>query len=509
MDEIYFMRESIYDMALINHLKDNEQYIQVINNNLEYDKANCCDIKKLIFFLHPGRALKIKYNNNLEIPVIDDDLLEFLKVRKEIYDKQGVFVINKILSFYTDVIYISHNKRKDLKLSFKSLSDYIILLKTISNNDYDRLKDMYLIPKIIDDICKSKIKDLNIIKHLIREDIKLIAYISEEFNQYDELINYMLDNNLIDVDYIFNNCNDTMKMDIDFICMMILNSPRAFRYFNHNLIDFAMIKKLVYNFYPNNEYRNFCSDPRFYKFFYKLEDDEIKKSEYVGKYDNKIVEIISKYIPLHKLKLGNDYLGLCPFHDDHNPSLRVSPKKGVWKCFSCGEGGNAVYFVRKYTSGGDSSLMQKSIYLYSKNMKNQFLYYLYSNLPNSLKHNKEIAKYFLSMDGCLIKLFPKELKYDSELTDIAIDNDITSFRYIMGNIDLKNKYLKKNVLLEYYSPNYEKSNKYREIANKYIHIPISDIADEIFGNDPFGELNAKLEAGEIGMEDIKIEIIVK
>ena len=118
MDEIYFMKESIYDMALVNHLKDNEQYIQVINNNLEYDKANCCDIKKLIFFLHPSRALKIKYNNNLEIPVIDDDLLEFLKVRKEIYDKQGVFVINKILSFYMDVIYISHNKRKDLKLSF-------------------------------------------------------------------------------------------------------------------------------------------------------------------------------------------------------------------------------------------------------------------------------------------------------------------------------------------------------------------------------------------------------
>ena len=46
-----------------------------------------------------------------------------------------------------------------------------------------------------------------------------------------------------------------------------------------------------------------------------------------------IVQIISEYIPLEKK--GNDFKGLCPFHNDNNPSLSVSPNKKVFKCFSC------------------------------------------------------------------------------------------------------------------------------------------------------------------------------
>ena len=44
-----------------------------------------------------------------------------------------------------------------------------------------------------------------------------------------------------------------------------------------------------------------------------------------------IVQIISEYIPLEKK--GNDFKGLCPFHNDNNPSLSVSPNKKVFKCF--------------------------------------------------------------------------------------------------------------------------------------------------------------------------------
>ncbi len=43
-------------------------------------------------------------------------------------------------------------------------------------------------------------------------------------------------------------------------------------------------------------------------------------------------------IELHKA--GNEYMGLCPFHDDQNPSLSVNPEKGVWHCFGCGKSGN-------------------------------------------------------------------------------------------------------------------------------------------------------------------------
>ena len=59
-----------------------------------------------------------------------------------------------------------------------------------------------------------------------------------------------------------------------------------------------------------------------------------------------IVEVISKYVPL--TKRGNNYFGICPFHDDHNPSMSVSPDKQMFKCFVCETGGNVFNFVSKY-----------------------------------------------------------------------------------------------------------------------------------------------------------------
>ena len=58
-----------------------------------------------------------------------------------------------------------------------------------------------------------------------------------------------------------------------------------------------------------------------------------------------IVNIISQYVKLEKK--GNNYIGLCPFHDDKNPSMSVSPQKKVFKCFSCGTAGDVVSFVSK------------------------------------------------------------------------------------------------------------------------------------------------------------------
>ena len=59
-----------------------------------------------------------------------------------------------------------------------------------------------------------------------------------------------------------------------------------------------------------------------------------------------IVDVISEYVLLRKA--GTSYKGLCPFHDDRTPSFSVSPAKGVYKCFSCGEAGNVVNFIMKH-----------------------------------------------------------------------------------------------------------------------------------------------------------------
>lgn len=59
-----------------------------------------------------------------------------------------------------------------------------------------------------------------------------------------------------------------------------------------------------------------------------------------------IVEIISNYIPL--TKRGKNYFGVCPFHDDNNPSMSVSSDKQIYTCFSCGATGNVFNFVMNY-----------------------------------------------------------------------------------------------------------------------------------------------------------------
>ena len=59
-----------------------------------------------------------------------------------------------------------------------------------------------------------------------------------------------------------------------------------------------------------------------------------------------IVDIVGSYIPL--TKKGKDYLAVCPFHDDHSPSMHVSPNKQIYKCFSCNAAGNVFTFVQNY-----------------------------------------------------------------------------------------------------------------------------------------------------------------
>lgn len=59
-----------------------------------------------------------------------------------------------------------------------------------------------------------------------------------------------------------------------------------------------------------------------------------------------IVDVVSEYLPL--TKKGKNFFGVCPFHDDSDPSLSVSREKQIYKCFSCGATGNIINFVMNY-----------------------------------------------------------------------------------------------------------------------------------------------------------------
>lgn len=59
-----------------------------------------------------------------------------------------------------------------------------------------------------------------------------------------------------------------------------------------------------------------------------------------------IVDVVSDYIPVEQK--GRNYFALCPFHDDHNPSMSISPDKQIYTCFVCGAHGNVFNFVMDY-----------------------------------------------------------------------------------------------------------------------------------------------------------------
>lgn len=58
-----------------------------------------------------------------------------------------------------------------------------------------------------------------------------------------------------------------------------------------------------------------------------------------------VVEVVGRYVQLKRA--GNNHTGLCPFHNENTPSFVVSEEKGIYKCFGCGEGGDAIAFLSK------------------------------------------------------------------------------------------------------------------------------------------------------------------
>jgi DNA primase len=61
-----------------------------------------------------------------------------------------------------------------------------------------------------------------------------------------------------------------------------------------------------------------------------------------------IVSLVETYLSLRRS--GKSYVGLCPFHDDKNPSLHVDEEKGLFHCFACGAGGDIFGFMMRYNN---------------------------------------------------------------------------------------------------------------------------------------------------------------
>ena len=74
----------------------------------------------------------------------------------------------------------------------------------------------------------------------------------------------------------------------------------------------------------------------------RIRDDDVATVRERARID----EIVREYVTL-KSAGGGSLKGLCPFHDERSPSFHVTPSRGMWYCFGCGEGGDVISFVQK------------------------------------------------------------------------------------------------------------------------------------------------------------------
>lgn len=177
-------------------------------------------------------------------------------------------------------------------------------------------------------------------------------------------------------------------------------------------------------------------------------------NEVINEIRNKtdIVDVISRYVTL--TKKGKNYFGVCPFHDDHSPSMSVSPDKQIYTCFSCGATGNVFTFVADFekiffseavrllgekvgitVSGNVSVKKEKNDYYDIYDNANKFYQNsLFTSLgKNALEYlesrniDKNTIKKFgigLSIQKVSLTEYLKNKKYDvNKLIDVGITND--------------------------------------------------------------------------------------
>nr|WP_314179225.1 DNA primase [uncultured Campylobacter sp.] len=127
-----------------------------------------------------------------------------------------------------------------------------------------------------------------------------------------------------------------------------------------------------------------------------------------------IVDVVGHYLPLKKS--GANFVCACPFHDDKNPSMSVSPSRGIFHCFSCKAGGDAIKFVMDYEKLSYPEAVEKIA-----GLQNFTLNYVRGGEP--AKENKHILENANAFYRSLLYKTPAavEYLYSRGITDELID----------------------------------------------------------------------------------------
>ncbi len=190
----------------------------------------------------------------------------------------------------------------------------------------------------------------------------------------------------------------------------------------------------------------------------------------LGKID--IVDVISSYIELKRV--GNNYTARCPFHPDDTPSFYVSPSKGIFKCFGCGVGGDAVKFVSLYENIDYWEALEKLAKRYG--------------IKINLKRREKHSQLLLALQK-VAEFYHEELKNSKVAIQYLQSRGINSktiskFQLgFAGNTENMIRLLKEEGLLEVYekSSNLIKidENIYKDLFRNRLIIPIRDIKGNV------------------------------
>lgn len=155
-----------------------------------------------------------------------------------------------------------------------------------------------------------------------------------------------------------------------------------------------------------------------------------------------IVSVISDYVDLKKR--GQNYIGLCPFHNEKTPSFTVSPEKKIFHCFGCGQGGDVISFIMKiegmsYIEAIKYLADKQGIFLETGKVDKE----KYAHRKKLLKINEEAKLFYYK--NLLVNDIAKRFIKDRQISSKMIN------KFMIGYADDKNslgKYLIKMGYLE-------------------------------------------------------------
>lgn len=118
-----------------------------------------------------------------------------------------------------------------------------------------------------------------------------------------------------------------------------------------------------------------------------------------------IVEIIGEYVTLKRK--GVNYQACCPFHNEKTPSFVVSPSKGLYKCFGCGKGGNAVTFIMEHEGVSYPEALKMVAKRYGIEVKER-------ELTEEEQHRNDDRESMFALNGWAADYFASYLAHDAE-----------------------------------------------------------------------------------------------